>query len=130
VTDEDHRFARVGTASSLKNGGQLISQVVDVVESRSVTVGSTVALEVRRINVRSFGHQPLGDVLVPARVLTVTMSDQRDEPRCGRGPGVNDDPAAAAVELDWFCSRHLMNLHVLVEKKIGLQLALHSPVNR
>jgi hypothetical protein len=69
VTDEDHGFARMGTARSLVHGGQLISQVVDVVESRSVTLGSTVTLEVGRINVCSFGHQPLGDVLVPARMF-------------------------------------------------------------
>jgi len=76
-----------------------------------------MTFEVRRVYGRSFGDQAFGDVAVPARVLTVSMSDQRDEPRCGRGPAVDDDSAAAAVELDWFCSRHLMNLHVFSPEK-------------
>jgi hypothetical protein len=66
----------MGTARRLTNGAQLVSQVVDVVESRSVTLGSTVTLEVGRINVCSFGHQPLGDVLVPARMFETPVDSR------------------------------------------------------
>jgi hypothetical protein len=97
VTDEDHRFARVGAARSLVNGGQLISQVVDVIESRSVTLGSTVTLEVGRINVRSFSYQPLGDVLVPTRMFAISMRDKCYKPRRSRGPTVHDDATTTAA---------------------------------
>jgi hypothetical protein len=87
----------MGAARSLVHGGQLISQVVDVVESRSVTFRSTVTLEVGRINVRSFGHQPLGDVLVPARMFAIPMRDKGYKPRRSRGPTVHDDAATTAA---------------------------------
>jgi hypothetical protein len=87
----------MGSARSLVHVGQLISQVVDVVESRSVTLGSTVPLEVGRINVRSFSHQPLGDVLVSASVFAISMRDKRYKPRRSRGPTVHDDATTTAA---------------------------------
>src|SRR5713226_6002833 len=100
----------MGSARSFVHSRQLISQVVDVVESRSVTLGSTVALEVGRINVRSFGHQPLGDVLVPARMFAISMRDKCYKPRRRRGPTVRDDATTTAAQLDRFNSRHLNDL--------------------
>jgi hypothetical protein len=35
-----------------------------------------VTLEVGRINVCSFGHQPLGDVLVPARMFETPVDSR------------------------------------------------------
>src|SRR5712692_8657739 len=106
----------MGTSRSLVHGCQLISQVVDVVESRSFALGSTMTLEVGRINICSFGHQPLGDVLVPARMFAISMRDKCDKPRRRRGPTVYDDATTTAAQLDRFSSRHLNELRQSIQE--------------